>query len=295
MDDPIKEHATRVYAADPLLAGQDELTARRGEDLLEVAGGIGLAAVERLNPGTLQACWSPLVVHRLRARVAGPDPEAALGALLDQWLAMPRGDEPEQALSVVWPSRDTAPVRALAVRGFAPITSLAVRRLRPGPAPDSGLAIRPARADDVEALSPMYERLVAYDAQFGWVKVRAATGRCLRESLESEMLPLDWCWLAEVDGAVAGFVIVQPPSRSTWISHVVNEEPAAYLGTMYVEPAARGRGVGAALADVAHQEAAAQGAPAMLLHHALPNPLSTPFWARRGYRPLMTQWIRHLR
>ncbi|SPL95247.1 unnamed protein product [[Actinomadura] parvosata subsp. kistnae] len=120
MDDPIKEHATRVYAADPLLAGQDELTARRGEDLLEVAGGIGLAAVERLDPGTLQSCWSPLVVHRLRARVAGPDPEAALGALLDQWLAMPRGDEPEQALSVVWPSRDTAPVRALAVRGFAP-------------------------------------------------------------------------------------------------------------------------------------------------------------------------------
>ncbi|QYC38764.1 hypothetical protein Nocox_05685 [Nonomuraea coxensis DSM 45129] len=32
----------------------------------------------------------------------------------------------------------------------------------------------------------------------------------------------------------------------------------------------------------------------MLLHHALPNPLSTPFWSRRGYRPLYTQWVRHL-
>ncbi|MFD0467385.1 hypothetical protein ACFQ0B_03000 [Nonomuraea thailandensis] len=109
MDDPTKGHAARVYAADPLLAGQDELIAKRGEELLEVPDAVGLAAVDRLHPDTLPACWSPLVVHRLRARAAGPDPEAALGALLDRWLAMPRGGEPGQALSVLWPSHDTAP------------------------------------------------------------------------------------------------------------------------------------------------------------------------------------------
>jgi GNAT superfamily N-acetyltransferase len=293
MDDPTKGHAARVYAADPLLAGQDELIAKRGEELLEVPDAIGLAAVDRLHPDTLPACWSPLVVHRLRARAAGPDPEAALGALLDRWLAMPRGTEPGQALSVLWPSRDTTPVRALAVRGFAPITSLAVRGVRPGTGV-SALAVRPAGPDDVEVMTGMYERLVAYDAQWGWVTVRASTRERLRESVEGEVLPLNWCWLAEVDGRAAGCVIVEPPGRSGWISHAVNDAPAAYLGVMYVEAWARGHGVGAALTDVAHEEAAARGVSVMLLHHALPNPLSTPFWARRGYRPLMTQWVRHL-
>ncbi|TYB59744.1 GNAT family N-acetyltransferase [Nonomuraea sp. PA05] len=316
MDDPTKAHAARVYAADPLLSGQDELTAKRGEEWLETADAIGLAAVDRLHPDTLPACWSPLVVHRLRARAAGPDPEAALGALLDLWLAMPRGGRPGQALSVLWPSRDTAPVRALAVRGFAPITSLAVRGLAPvvspsvgglapdassaarhprtHAAPDDDVVIRPARPGDVDVVTAMYERLVAYDAQWGWVTVRASTSERLRESVEREVLPLNWCWVAEAEGQPVGCVIVEPPGRSGWISHAVNEAPVTYLGVMYVEPSVRGRGVGAALTDAAHAAAASQGASTMLLHHALPNPLSTPFWARRGYRPLMTQWVRHL-
>ncbi|UBU14638.1 GNAT family N-acetyltransferase [Nonomuraea gerenzanensis] len=296
MDDPTKGHAARVYAADPLLAGQDELTAKRGEEWLETADAVGLAAVDRLHPDTLPACWSPLVVHRLRARAAGPDPEASLGALLDRWLALPRGGEAGQALSVLWPSRDTAPVRALAVRGFAPVTSLAVRHLRPVRAADDGgrVAIRAARPEDLDAVTEMYERLVAYDAQWGWVTVRASTRERLKESVEAEVLPFNWCWLAEVDGRPAGCVIVEPPARSGWISHAVNRGPVAYLGVMYVEPEARGRGVGVALTDVAQREAAERGVTTMLLHHALPNPLSTPFWARRGYRPLMTQWVRHL-
>lgn len=294
MDDPIKEHAARVYAADPLLAGQDELTAKRGEELLEVADGIGLAASDRLHPDTLPACWSPLVVHRLRARVAGADPEAALGGLVDRWLALPRRDEPGQALSVLWPSRDTAPVRALALRGFAPMTALAVRRVRPVTEPPAGLVVRRAGAGDLEVVTRMYERLVAYDAQFGWVTVRASTRERLRESVWGEVLPLNWCWLAESDGNPVGCVIVEPPERSGWIAHAVNDTPTAYLGVMYVEPSARGQGVGAALTEVAHDAAAAHGVSIMALHHALPNPLSTPFWARRGYRPLVTQWVRHL-
>jgi hypothetical protein len=27
-----------------------------------------------------------------------------------------------------------------------------------------------------------------------------------------------------------------------------------------------------------------------LLHYAVPNPLSVPFWSARGYRPLWTVW-----
>ncbi|MEV0617137.1 GNAT family N-acetyltransferase [Nonomuraea sp. NPDC050404] len=298
MDDLSRGHAARVYAADPLLAGQDELPAKG--DLLEVRDAAGRATVDRLDPGSLQACWSPLVVHRLQARVGGAEPVAAFGALLDRWLACPRSDEPGQAMSVSWPSLDTGPVRALAVRGFGPITVVAARRIQPDPASSaaatsrSGIALRPAVVGDLAVMASMYERLVAYDAQYGWVTVRASTGELLRAYLAEEALPLEWCWLAELDGRVAGLAIVQPPARSGWIGGMVNDAPAAYLGTMYVEPWARGLGVGAVLAEVAHGRAAAEGVSVMLLHHALPNPLSTPFWARRGYRPLVTQWVRHL-
>ncbi|MFG1698318.1 GNAT family N-acetyltransferase [Nonomuraea sp. NPDC049309] len=296
-DDPIKGHEARVRAVDPLVADQGALVVREHDVPLEVPGGVGLVNVDRLDPGGLQAAWSPLVVHRLRARVSGPDPEKALGALLDRWLDMPRGDEPEQALSVVWPSRDTVPVRALAVRGFAPTVAVSVHRLRPhdAPAPPaSPVKIRAAGHGDVDAVSALYERLAAFDAQFGWVTPRPSTPVRIRESVAGEVLPLEWCWLAEVDGEPVGCVIVEPPVRARWIAGWVNDAPVAYLGVMYVEPSARGRGIGAALAEVAHAHAAAEGVSSMLLHHALPNPLSTPFWARRGYRPLLTQWVRHL-
>ncbi|MFB9468755.1 GNAT family N-acetyltransferase [Nonomuraea salmonea] len=293
-DDPIKGHEARVRAVDPLVADQGTLVVRERDVPLEVPGGVGLTNVDRLDPGSLQAAWSPLVVHRLRARVSGPDPEAALGALIDRWLALPRDDEPEQALSVVWPSRDTVPVRALARRGFAPTVAVSVHRLRPHDAPASPVKVRTAGPDDVDVVADMYERLAAYDAQFGWVTPRATTSVRIRESVAGEVLPLEWCWLAEVDGRPAGCLIVEPPARARWISGWVHDAPVAYVGVMYVEPELRGRGIGAALTEVAHAHAAAEGVSSLLLHHALPNPLSTPFWARRGYRPLLTQWIRHL-
>ncbi|TDD12455.1 GNAT family N-acetyltransferase [Nonomuraea deserti] len=292
MDNVIRGHAARVRAADPLVAGHDELPGAGGVRF-ETRDAAGLASVDRIDQENLRASWSPPVVHRLQARVGGPDPEAALGGLLDRWMAGLRDPGPGQALAVSWPSRDTAPVRALAVRGFAPISVAAVRRL--GEREVSAPAVRRATPDDAEAVVRMYERLVAYDAQFGWVAVRDSTPARIKELVASEVLPLEWCWIAEAGSRPVGCVIVQPPGRSRWIGKDVRDAPVAYLGVMYVEPAWRGRGVGPALVDVAHRHAAAQGVVSMMLHHALPNPLSTPFWARRGYRPLTTQWVLHLR
>jgi len=38
------------------------------------------------------------------------------------------------------------------------------------------------------------------------------------------------------------------------------------------------------------ESADAVGALATLLHYEQTNPLSAPFWARHGYRPLWTSW-----
>ncbi|WP_188191194.1 GNAT family N-acetyltransferase [Nonomuraea sp. SYSU D8015] len=291
MNSVIRAHAARVRAADPLVGGQYELFG--AGDLIEARDAVGRASVERIDPGSMRASWSPLILHRLQARVAGPDPEAALGALLDRWVAGLRLDEPDQALTVSWPSRDTTPVRALAVRDFAPIVAQTVHRSPTGVTAAPG--VRRATMADLETMARLYERLVAYDAQFGWVTPRPSTPARIRDFLATEVLPTEWCWLAERDGEAAGCVIVQPPGHSGWIARSVNAAPVAYLSVLYVEPSVRGRGVGAVLTEVAHGHAAAQGVTAMTLHHALPNPLSAPFWARRGYRPLFTQWVRHAR
>jgi GNAT superfamily N-acetyltransferase len=293
MDDVIRDHAARVRAADPLVAGQDEL-AEPNAAAIETRAAVGLATVDRIDPGSMRASWSPLLVHRLQARVCGPDPEAALGGLLDRWTAGLRLDRwAEQALAVTWPSRDTTPVRALAVRGFAPTAVAGVRRLRERTV--SAPSVRLAGEGDLAAVARMYERLLAYEAQFGWVSVRASMSARIREFLTTEVLALEWCWIAELGGEPVGCVIVQPPARSSWMARTVSVGPVAYLSAMYVEPHVRGQGVSAALAAVAHGYAAAQGVTWMTLHHALPNPLSTPFWARQGYRPLITQWARHER
>ncbi|SEU36986.1 hypothetical protein [Nonomuraea wenchangensis] len=212
MDAVIRAHAARVRAADPLVAGQDELRGKdesrgrgelRGQGHVEARGAVGWATVERVDPGSMRASWSPLVVHRLQARVAGPSPEAALGALLDTWLAGIPLDEQGQALTVTWPSRDVAPVRALAARNFAPVVAQAVRAGIAGTA--QGAGVRRATPDDLETLARLYERLVAYDAHFGWVAVRASTAARIRAFLASEVMPTEWCWLAEgADGTPLG-------------------------------------------------------------------------------------------
>ena len=64
----------------------------------------------------------------------------------------------------------------------------------------------------------------------------------------------------------------------------------AYLATMAVRPDERGYGVGTALLAGLHRELDAAGVAVTLLHHAVLNPLSAPFWSRMGYRPLWVSW-----
>lgn len=294
----VEEHGARVRAADPLVAGQDWLAEPgKGERLVEAHQAVGVATVSSKDPDMLDATWGPLVVHSLRARVCGEDPEASLGGLLDKWEASVKGRKPEQALAVNWPSRDTAAVGALIRRAYNPTVVIAARKKgAPSPAHDAGAAhIRRATMADLDDMNGLYQHLIAYDAQFAWLTPRPSTPRRTREHL-AELLGHDdsWCWVAEQDGAVAGLLTVESPAHAGWIAPLVRAEPVAYLGVMYADPSIRGRGVGAALAARAHAHLDAAGVEVTLLHYAAPNPLSVPFWSRQGYRPVLTQWGRHL-
>ena len=64
----------------------------------------------------------------------------------------------------------------------------------------------------------------------------------------------------------------------------------AYLLALFVAPAERGAGVGAALTGYLHREAAAARVAVILLQYEQVNPLAVPFWGHQGYRPLWTTW-----
>jgi GNAT superfamily N-acetyltransferase len=289
--DPYAAQAARWLDADRLLPPPD---APR-PDPVRVPGGQGWLRRTDPDPDSMVATWSAARVHRLDAHVAGDDPAAALGGLLDRCepLLGPAGDQ-DSAVEVFWPSRDTAPVLALARRGFGAATVVAVRRTGGAdtPAPP-GVRIRPLEPSDVDTATELHLGVVRFDAQFGAVGERPSTAARMREELAGRAAgPEVTAWIAEVDGRAVGLCEVDPPDRAKWIAALCAEGPVGYLSSMYVDPSVRGSGLGAALH--AHADAAlrAAGAVRTLLHHSPPNPLSTPFWYGRGYRPLWTSWLR---
>ncbi|TDE26885.1 GNAT family N-acetyltransferase [Nonomuraea mesophila] len=306
MNDVIDRHRARVRAADPLAA-----VAELSDDLIEIGNAVGAPSTATAVPGARSVHWGPPAIHTLRAAVAGDDPAGALGHLLDRWISA-LDAEPGSGLVVNWPSRDTAPVAALARRGFAPRSVLAVRVSSVGPAvrvssdgpavrvssvgpaaSRPALSVRPAVADDLDTMCRLYLDLIAYEAQFGWISVLPSTPAAARAELEEKLARGDgWCWLAEQDGEVAGMLSVHHPDHAGWVAPAVEASPVAYVGSLYARPGGRGRGIGAALAGHAHATVAAAGVETVLVHYAAQNPLSVPFWSRQGYRPLVTTWGR---
>jgi GNAT superfamily N-acetyltransferase len=278
----------RPSEAEPLLA------ARRGE-----SRAIGVAHRISTEPDSDGASWSALDEHRLTPRIAGPDLAGALDALLDVWRDHVAAAEPgpypdDTGVGIRWPARDTAAVPALVRHGLSPLVAIAIRPagrpIDPGPA-DPGLTVRPATAGDVDDIAALRLATSVYDAQFGVVNVRPATPVVLRAASAAKAARADgWTWVAERSGRTVGMIAVDPPAHSDWIRALVRRSPLAYVDCLGVHPDERGSGVGSLLLATAHRAADAAGVAATALHHAIPNPLSTPFYHRHGYRPLWTSW-----
>ena len=251
------------------------------------------------EPESLELSWGAARRFQLTACVGGPDPGVALDELLQLWcahLAAASGaDDPDSAAVVVWPSRDVDGIRTLLRRGFAPRSVVAARRASPAshgqlpPAP-TGFDIRRASPADVDTVTRLGLEVIRYDAHFGGVVDRPSTVAALRAEMAAILAePAPWIWLAEREGCAIGVLIgEQPPAR--WIAPLVGAGPVAYNMLTFVSHADRGSGVAAALVGYFHEAARKTGVPVTLLHYEQTNPLSAPFWARQGYRPLWTSW-----
>jgi GNAT superfamily N-acetyltransferase len=255
------------------------------------------------DPESLDLTWGAARRFQLTARVGGPDVAGALDELLALWRAhltgVPDTDEPDSAAVVVWPSRDIDGIQTLLRCGFAPRGVVAARdasrrlpsgsRLGPAPAP-ADVGVRRAGPDDVDAVVSLGLEVIRYDAHFGGVVERPSTATALRAEMATMLAePEPWIWLAERNRRPVGVLIGERPPAQ-WIVPFIGVTPVAYNMLTFVAPADRGNGVAPALVQRFHDAADAAAVPVTLLHYEQTNPLSAPFWARQGYRPLWTSW-----
>jgi GNAT superfamily N-acetyltransferase len=293
---------------DPLLPEPGPVTLGCGETF-RTPGGDGFAVCRHLvTPATsLDQTWVAATEYLLTPRLAGPDVNAGLDRLLGQWhehvSALPGAGDEDTAVGLRWPSRDAAGVRALQRHGLIPMSVIAARPAKRGPGGPSGasasgsgapgVTVRPAGAADLNAAAGFQLDVIRYDEQFGIGRVRPATEALVRQDLVTVLnRQPSWIWLAEDERqrTPVGLLELQSPERAKWIAPAAALAPVAYLASMFVQPGERGAGVGAALVSHAHAAADGSGAALTLLHYALVNPLSGPFWSRMGYRPLWTMW-----
>jgi GNAT superfamily N-acetyltransferase len=286
-------HNARMRTIDPLIpqecVPQPEVDSDR---LLAVPDGVAYAHRNQVDPTSMMACWGALDQRSLiQTRIGGDDPARTMRALLSAWRRA--DDEPGEAqtsAAVTWASRDTVMVRALLDAGLVPHVVVAAREAG-RPAASRGRAaveIRRLEPDLVSQAARLALAVVEWDAQFGGVTVRESTPDRLHEEMaEMASAPDERAWLAFVDGAPVGLVSVDIPAKP-WMASMVNAARPAYLGFLSVASGRRSAGVGSALVEHVHSLVDAAGCDVTLLHHALLNPLSGPFWNQWGYRPLWT-------
>jgi len=315
-----RQVTARWEAIDPLLPPPSAPPGCGTELVVKGAGkqptAIGTCGHWQGRPGSIDLTWGPSRRFRLSPLTAGPDVAVSLDGLLSQWrdhlAGVPEAAEDDTAAIVTWPSRDIEGATTLLRHGLVPLTVIAARV--PGghssngtSAADPALAgtalasasvgaqppvrLRRAGPADIAAVVSLGLEIVRFDAHFGTVVERPETADALgREAARLLRGQKPWTWLAERDGVPVGIAAAERPERARWIAPMVRPAPVAYLGQMFVAPGERGRGLGAALAGQAHSEIDAAGVSVTLLHYEQLNPLSGPFWSRRGYRPLWTIW-----
>ncbi|MBO0839851.1 MAG: GNAT family N-acetyltransferase [Sciscionella sp.] len=302
LEELLHEQRTRFAAIDPLLPAliQPPVEPPAGEVLTaNVPGGgqvIGVLTRTEHPPGTLPSLWSAREVFELHPLVgaAGGD---GMRALLARWRQLagpselPAGDT---ACLINWPSRDVTATRALLDHGFTPLSVLAVLHpLRPTETVAvQGVSTRLATERDLEQATELAMAELEYSALVGGAIRRADAESLKRAALSYRLRAGDPVWLAEVDGAAVGLIECRIQLSTVDGTRAWPLPPGswAYLNCLSVLPRERGRGIGRLLTAVAHRALYAAGARSSHLFYNPPNPISSAFWPRHGYRPLWTTW-----
>jgi GNAT superfamily N-acetyltransferase len=254
----------------------------------------GVVVRTSLEPGSVPTLWSALEVwelHPLLGETGGP----GMDALLREWRRMldRAAPGPDSSCVVTWPSRDAEASRPLLGHGFVPLSAIAVRDAAPPTGPARRTAtVRRARLRDIDAAVRLALAELEHSALVGASIKRADAEAVKRAALMRHLEQDDPVWLAERDGIAVGlaecwFTDAEPGS---WTATRLRPGRWGVVNCLSVTPEVRGSGVGQELMADAHVALHGQGVIGTCLYYNPPNPLSSVFWARQGYRPLWTTW-----
>jgi GNAT superfamily N-acetyltransferase len=136
---------------------------------------------------------------------------------------------------------------------------------------DATIRIRRAEAGDADAAEKLfagylrfYEKPVIASAVHAFIAARLAR-------LDSVF------YIAEIDGRAVGFTQLYPAFASLSLA------PSWILNDLYVDPSARGRGVGEALMDAARELAICTGAAELMLQTARTNATAQRLYEKLGW------------
>lgn len=275
-------------------------------------GAQGYAHHVELGPDDVLAALGPLNTYFLRAVVEAVSPaevteryaallSSLLPAVREQYRDAMTSDAPsnlvppahEHVLRVNWPSRETAVIPALRAHGFAPTTTVALRMLdhhRP-PSHPIPAAIRTASMADLDGVVDVVVDGLMYDEAPGITRPRESMVQANRESYEDKIAnQAGSVFVAELHGEIIGVASVMAPEHAEWVQGFTSIERPGYFASLAVREGQRGTGLGSALVRAGHGYLQERGVRAVILHHGTLNPLSTPFYYKRDYRPLWTTW-----
>jgi GNAT superfamily N-acetyltransferase len=143
--------------------------------------------------------------------------------------------------------------------------------------------VRPARAEEVEAVIPLYEWLFAPPGRRprSWDECRAAVA--LRQAIDSHDAVV---LVAEEDGRLVGFLTGYQDLHSVRFGY------RAWVEDFAVDPARRSRGIGKRLLDAAKAWARERGATHLELDSAESRPDAHRFYERErpSWRSVCFAW-----
>jgi GNAT superfamily N-acetyltransferase len=152
--------------------------------------------------------------------------------------------------------------------------------------------LRRAREDDLEACVELAMHEIAYSSTVGGSVLRPDAEAVKRTALRERFARDEPIWVAERDGRVVGLLEcgLTDATPGTWLAGLLPTGRWGYVNCASVLPGRRGHGVGHALVTTALPSLEPPGARGTYLYYNPPNPLSSVFWPRHGYRPLWTLW-----
>jgi ribosomal protein S18 acetylase RimI-like enzyme len=155
---------------------------------------------------------------------------------------------------------------------------------------EGNLTIRSATVDDLDEIVEMWWESARYheelEPRFQYAPdALNASREFISKQIQSEN---GYYWLAQIDGVSVGYVEAMVVERPPIHAH----RKVGYIGSLYVKPHTRRKGIGTELWTVAQKWLIEKDIAVINLMVATKNPGALEFWKKQNFREIMIRMER---